>query len=66
MKYSIEQARLISGYSPRELAERLNLTEKEYMEYEHYRKSFTMETAYKFSKLTRVPLDLLDFKPQQF
>lgn len=66
MKYSIEQARLISGYSPRQLAQKLNLTEKMYMAYETYQKPLPMEIAYEFSRFTKIRLDFIDFKPQNF
>ncbi|MEK4606587.1 helix-turn-helix domain-containing protein [Geobacillus sp. FSL W8-1251] len=61
MKYTIAQARALSGLSQREMAKRLGISEKTYIDYEKYRKVFRMDMAYKFSKITGIEMDEIIF-----
>lgn len=61
MKYTIVQARALSGLSQREMAKRLGISEKTYIDYEKYRKVFRMDMAYKFSKITGIEMDEIIF-----
>ncbi|WP_147536066.1 helix-turn-helix transcriptional regulator [Bacillus marasmi] len=65
MKYTIEQARILGGFTQVEMAKRLGMSEKTYIQYEKYRKIFRMDTALKFVTLTKVNAgDIIFFKGQ--
>lgn len=65
MKYTIEQARILGGYTQVEMAERLGMSEKTYIQYEKYRRVFRMDIAFKFVVLTRVSInDIIFFEGQ--
>ncbi|KAB2337621.1 helix-turn-helix transcriptional regulator [Cytobacillus depressus] len=65
MKYTIEQARILGGFTQVEIAKRLGMSEKTYIQYEKYRKVFRMDTAMKFVSLTKVKInEIIFFKDQ--
>lgn len=65
MKYTIEQARVISGFTQIEMAQKLGISEKTYIQYEKYRKVFRMNTAQRFIELTKLPMkDVIFFEGQ--
>lgn len=61
MKYTIEQARLLSDMTQAEMAKRLAMTEKTYIQYEKYRRVFRMDQGYEFAKNVSVPFDSIIF-----
>lgn len=65
MKYTIEQARILSGYTQAEMAKSLGMCEKTYIQYEKYRKIFRMDTAHRFSILTGVSMNDIIFFDEQ-
>lgn len=65
MKYTIEQARILGGFTQIEMAEKLGMSEKTYIQYEKYRKVFRMDVALKFVTLTRLNMqDIIFFNGQ--
>lgn len=65
MKYTIEQARILGGFNQLDLAPKLGMSEKTYIQYEKYRKIMRMDTAYKFSELTNIDLgNIIFFTPE--
>lgn len=65
MKYTLEQARILSGLNQVDMAERLGMSEKTYIQYEKYRKVFRMDTALKFMGATGISAnDIIFFKGQ--
>lgn len=61
MKYTLEQARILGGFTQVEMAKRLGMSEKTYIQYEKYRKVFRMDTAQKFVELTKIKMDDIIF-----
>lgn len=61
MRYTIEQARILGGFTQVELAERLGMTEKTYIQYEKYRRIFRVDQALKFVEETKIPMDNIIF-----
>ncbi|CRK80344.1 helix-turn-helix transcriptional regulator [Neobacillus massiliamazoniensis] len=65
MKYTIEQARILGGFTQVEMAKKLSMSEKTYIQYEKYRKVFRMDVALKFVSLTKVRIgDIIFFEGQ--
>ncbi|MEV2910929.1 helix-turn-helix transcriptional regulator [Paenibacillus larvae] len=65
MKYTITQARLISGMSKVEVAAKLGMSEKTYNNYEQYNKVFRMDTAVQFVRLVKLKMeDIIFFQPK--
>ena len=65
MKFTLEQARILSGLSQIEMASRLGITEKTYIQYEKYRRVFRMDQAFEFMKHVTVPFkDVIFFENQ--
>lgn len=60
-KYTLAQARILAGFTQIEMAERLGMSEKTYIQYEKYRKVFRMNDGLNFSKTTGIPLDKIIF-----
>lgn len=60
-KYTIEQARMLSGKTQVKMAELLDMSEATYIKYEKYRMFFRMDKAYLFSEITSIPLDEIIF-----
>jgi putative transcriptional regulator len=61
MKYTIAQARMLAGFTQIEMAKKLGMSEKTYIQYEKYRRIFRMDTALKFSQLTKISMDDIIF-----
>lgn len=65
MKFTIEQARILGGYTQIAMATRLGMSEKTYIQYEKYRKIFRMDTAARFAELVRISMnDIIFFDPE--
>ena len=60
-KYTIEQARMLSGKTQVQMAEALSMSEATYIKYEKYRIVFRMDTAFLFSKITGIAIDDIIF-----
>lgn len=61
MKYTLEQARLLTGLTQVEMAERMGMSEKTYIQYEKYRRILRMDQGYNFAKSVNVPFDSIIF-----
>jgi DNA-binding XRE family transcriptional regulator len=61
MKYTIAQARMLSGFTQVQMAKKLGMSEKTYIEYEKYRRVFRMDTAWKFSEITKIDMGNIIF-----
>lgn len=60
-KYTLEQARILSGYTQVQLAKMLGVSEKTYIQYEKYRSIFRVDQALKFVEITKIPMDNIIF-----
>lgn len=65
MKYTLEQARILRGLTQLEVAEKLGMSEKTYIQYEKYRRILRVDSALKFVELVGIPLDKVIFFDQQ-
>jgi putative transcriptional regulator len=61
MVYTIEQSRILGGFTQVELAGRLGMSEKTYIQYEKYRKVFRMDVALQFSGYTKIDITNIIF-----
>lgn len=61
MRYTIEQARILGGFTQVEIAELLGMSEKTYIQYEKYRRVFRVDHALKFVEVTKIPMDKIIF-----
>lgn len=61
MQYTLEQARILAGLTQKEMAKRMKMSEKTYIQYEKYRRIFRMDQAYLFMKHVNVPFDTIIF-----
>ncbi|MDQ0491872.1 helix-turn-helix transcriptional regulator [Paenibacillus brasilensis] len=61
MKFTIEQARILGGYTQVQMAAKLGMSEKTYIQYEKYRKIFRMNTAARFVELTKLNMQDIIF-----
>ena len=62
IKFTIEQARMMSGLSQKEMSEKLGCSESTYVQYEKYRRVFRMDMAHKFCETTKInPSDIIFF-----
>lgn len=61
MKYTLEQARILSGLTQLEMAKRMKMSEKTYIQYEKYRRIFRMDQAYLFMQSVDVPFETIIF-----
>jgi putative transcriptional regulator len=61
VKYTIEQARILGGLTQVEMADKLGMSEKTYIQYEKYRKVFRMDTAIRFVTLTKLDISTIIF-----
>lgn len=61
MKYTIGQARILGGFTQAQIALRLGMSEKTYIQYEKYRKFFRMDVAARFVELTRISMSDIIF-----
>lgn len=65
MKFTIEQARHLSGMTQVQIAAKLGMSEKTYIQYEKYRKVFRMDTAARFAEIVNLSIDqIIFFKPE--
>lgn len=65
MKFTIEQARILGGFTQNVIATKLGMSEKTYIQYEKYRKVFRMDTAARFVELTKLEMDdIIFFNPE--
>ncbi|MDT2841858.1 helix-turn-helix transcriptional regulator [Vagococcus lutrae] len=60
-RYTIEQARKLSGKTQVQIAAELGMSEATYIKYEKGRSIFRMDDAFKFSKSTGISLDRIIF-----
>lgn len=61
MNYTLEQARILTGLTQVEMAEKLGMSEKTYIQYEKYRRIFRMDQAFKFVENVNVPMNTIIF-----
>lgn len=61
MRYTLEQARILAGLTQIEMAEKMNMSEKTYIQYEKYRRILRMDQGYEFAKNVNVPFDSIIF-----
>ena len=61
MKYTLEQARILAGLTQKEMAKKMKMSEKTYIQYEKYRRIFRMDQAYNFMKFVDVPFESIIF-----
>jgi putative transcriptional regulator len=60
-KFTIEQARILGGFTQVEMAALLGMSEKTYIQYEKYRKIFRMDAAARFVELTKINMSEVIF-----
>lgn len=65
MRYTLEQARILGGFTQVEIAEKIGMSEKTYIQYEKYRRVFRVDQALKFVELTKIPMDKIIFFNEQ-
>lgn len=65
MRYTIEQARILGGFTQVEMAEKLGMSEKTYIQYEKYRRVLRVNHALKFVEATKIPMDKIIFFNEQ-
>ncbi len=61
MQYTLDQARILAGLTQKEMAKKMKMSEKTYIQYEKYRRIFRMDQAYLFMKHVNVPFDTIIF-----
>lgn len=61
MQYTLDQARILAGLTQKEMAKKMKMSEKTYIQYEKYRRIFRMDQAYLFMKHVNVPFDSIIF-----
>lgn len=66
MKFTIEQARILAGFTQAEMAKKLGMTEKTYIQYEKYRRVFRMDVAYRFAEVTGFNVDQIIFLKENY
>ena len=65
-KFTIEQARSLTGLTQEEMAEKLGVSASTYYKYEKYKTPMRMDTAYLFSKITSIGMDDIIFLPRKY
>ncbi|WIL37573.1 helix-turn-helix transcriptional regulator [Kurthia sp. YJT4] len=65
MNYTLEQARILTGLTQVEMAKKMGMSEKTYIQYEKYRRIFRMDQAFKFVENVDVPMNTIIFFPGQ-
>lgn len=63
MKFTVKQARQISGKTQYQIANLLGISDPTYRKYEKNPEKMTMETAQKFCKITGITVDKIFFSP---
>ncbi|MBO0586491.1 helix-turn-helix transcriptional regulator [Sporosarcina sp. E16_8] len=61
MKYTLEQARILTGLTQIEMAKCMRMSEKTYIQYEKYRRVFRMDQGYRFAQNVNVSFDSIIF-----
>jgi len=61
LKYTLEQARLLSDLTQAQMAKNMKMTTKTYIQYEKYRRIFRMDQGYNFAENVNVPFDSIIF-----
>lgn len=61
MEFTLEQARKYAGLSQVEMAEKLEMSERWYIQFEKGRQIFRIDLAYKFASITGVPFSNIIF-----
>ncbi|SCX38321.1 helix-turn-helix transcriptional regulator [Lysinibacillus fusiformis] len=61
MQYTLDQARILAGLTQKEMAKKMKMSEKTYIQYEKYRRIFRMDQAYLFMRHVNVPFDTIIF-----
>ena len=61
MRYTLEQARMLTSKTQQEMADDMGMSVKTYIQYEKYRRVFRMDQGYKFSQSVDVPFDSIIF-----
>lgn len=61
MEFTLEQARKYAGLSQVEMADKLEMSERWYIQFEKGRKIFRIDLAYKFAEITGVPFKNIIF-----
>lgn len=61
MKFTIKEARQYGGFTQANIAEALGVSTKTYQSYEANRVAMRINTAQKFSELTKVPISDIIF-----
>lgn len=59
--YTIKQARQLAGYTQKEIADKLNVSETTFFKYENYITYMRMDTAFQFSKIVNLDIDDIFF-----
>jgi putative transcriptional regulator len=65
IKFTIEQARKHSGLSQKEMAKKLNMSIRTYIDYENYKRSLRIDKAFLFSEIVGISIDDIIFFDQQ-
>jgi DNA-binding XRE family transcriptional regulator len=65
MQYTLAQARILAGLTQVQMAERLGMSEKTYIQYEKYRKVFRMSDGFNFARISGQKLDSIIFFDDQ-
>lgn len=66
IKFTLEQARKYSGLTQEEIARKLGMTTRTYIDYEMYRRILRMDKAFLFASETNIPIDdIIFFEEQQ-
>lgn len=63
---SIKSARVNANLEQVEVAKKLGMTKKTYINYEKYRSYFRVDKAYEFAKIVSCPLDQIIFLPKNY
>ncbi len=61
VKFTIEQARMLGGFTQVEMSAQLGMSEKTYIDYEKYRRVFRMDVANRFAALVKIDLSNIIF-----
>lgn len=60
---TIKGARVNANLEQEEVAKKLGMTKKTYINYEKYRSYFRVDKAYEFARIVKYPLDQIIFLP---
>lgn len=65
-KFTIEQARSMTGLTQEKMAKELGISVATYISYEHYKTFMRMDTAHKLSEVTNIELNDIIFLPKKY